>query len=125
MTAPNLTIWDQALINLCGWLACTRWTDDRRDLMLAQTRRVAPNVNHDHPLIGPLAEAAQAVCDAADRPASWFLIDARLRLDQALAAVFMARGAQAMAQLWPDENTDFSAPLPPDPATETPNAAAE
>jgi hypothetical protein len=124
MTAPRLTLWDQALINLCGWVACTRWTDPNRDMMLAQIRRLVPQVNHAHPLIAPLANAAQAVADAAANPASTDQAFARLDLDAALAAVFMARGAAACAACWPDENTlPETLPETP-PATETPHAAA-
>lgn len=118
MTAPRLTIWDQALINLGGWLACSRWPDPNRDMILAQVRRLVPNVNHDHPLIGPLAEATQAVADHADHPSSMELLAARGRMEAALAAIFMARGSQACAQIWPDENTQ-----PEIPATESPHAA--
>ncbi len=106
MTAPaRLTMWDQALINLCGWVACTRWSDPNRDMMLAQIRRLVPQVSHANPLIAPLAEAAQAVADAGGHPAKGDQAYARLDLDKALAAVFLARGAAACAACWPDENT--------------------
>lgn len=115
MTAPKLTLWDQALINLCGWLACSRWPDPNREMVLGQVRRLVPNVNHDHPLIGPLAEAAQSVADHSAHPSSMELLNARGRMEAALTAVFMARGSQACAQIWPEENTQA-----PDPAEETP-----
>lgn len=118
MTAPRLSIWDQALINLCGWLACSRWPDLNREMVLGQVRRLVPNVNHDHPLIGPLAEAAQSVADHSAHPSSMELLNARGRMEAALTAVFMARGSQACAHLWPEENSS-----PDTPATETPHAA--
>jgi hypothetical protein len=105
----KLTIWDQALINLSGWVACTRWTDPNREMMLAQIRRLVPQVNHANPLIAPLAEAAQAVADAAER-GDGDIAFARLDLDAALAAIFMARGAAACAACWPDENTQATQP---------------
>lgn len=123
MTAPapiaapaRLTIWDQALVNLAGWLACSRWPDPNREMMLAQARRVIPHVSHDHGLIGPLAEATLRLCNNAEAPSSMEWSRARHDMEMALAAVFMARGSQACAQLWPDENT--SDPLP----EEKPNA---
>ena len=115
MTAPRLTLHDQALINLCGWLACSRWPDPNRELVLAQVRRLVPGVAHDNPLIGPLAEAAQSVADHSDHPSSMELLAARHRMEAALASVFMARGSQACAAIWPEENTQA---LPP--AEETP-----
>jgi hypothetical protein len=115
MTA-RLTIWDQALINLAGWLAVCRWPDPNRALVLVQIARVIPHVNHDNPLIGPLAQAAQAVCDHSPDPKAMALLNARMDLEAALARVFLARAAQACAQLWPDENTDFTTPLPGEPA---------
>ena len=102
MMADRLTLWDQALINLCAWVACTRWSDPNREMMLAQISRLVPQVNHANPLIAPLAAAAQAVVDAAPRPGAPRLICVRLELDAALAAIFMARGAAACAACWPD-----------------------
>jgi hypothetical protein len=121
MTAPRFTHWDAALINLCGWLACSRWPDPNRALITAQVRHLVPNVNHDNPLIGPLAQAAQAVVDHADDPASMQLLVARGQMETALAAVFLARGSQACGQCWPEENTDFTTPLP----EEKPHAAQD
>jgi hypothetical protein len=116
----KLTLHDQALINLCGWVACTRWPDLNRDMMLAQIRRLVPQVNHANPLIEPLARAASAVVTLAARPVQTGLAEARLELDAALAAIFMARGAAACAQLWPDENSQPE----PAPAAE-PGTASE
>lgn len=118
MTAPRLSIWDQALINLAGWLACSRYPDPNRAMILDQVRRLVPNVNHDHPLIAPLAEASHSFVVHAVNPSSMELLSARGRMEAALAAVFMARGSQACAQVWPDENTQAR-----DPVTETPHAA--
>jgi hypothetical protein len=127
MTAPapslprpqsrGLTLQDQALINLAGWLATTRFPDPNRSLILDQLRRLLPLASADHPLIGPLASAARAVVEHSDDPAAIELLRARLDLDEALAAVFWARGAQACAQLWPEENSQ--------PGTEEPAHAAE
>ena len=118
MTAPKLSIWDQALINLAGWLACSRYPDPNREMILDQVRRLVPFVTHDHPLIGALAEAAQAVVDHSHHPSSMELLSARGAMEAALAAVFLARGSQARAQIWPDEN-----PAPGnDPGTQTPAA---
>jgi hypothetical protein len=112
MTAPRLTLQDQLLINLCGWLACARMSDPNHALMIDQVRRSLPLVTQDHPLISPLAEAAQAVVSHIDAPGSMQLMVARLHLDQACQAVFMARAAQAAAAIWPEENTDFTQPSP-------------
>lgn len=117
MTAPRLTLHDQLLINLCGWLATMRFADPNRELMLAQTSRTIPHVSHDHPLIGPLAEAAQAVVNHCQSPSSSSLAGARLELDAAVQAIFYARAAQAAAAIWPDENTQ------PSPASEPAHAA--
>lgn len=116
MTAPRLTLHDQLLINLCGWLACARFADPNHQLMLEQAGRTIPHVSHDHPLIGPLAEAAQAVVNGFASPSSSSLARARLELDAAVQAVFFARAAQAAAAIWPEENTQA-------PATEPAHAA--
>ncbi len=115
--APRLTLHDQLLINLCGWLACTRFNDPNRAMMVAQAARAIPRVNHDHPLIGPLAEAAGQVIRHSDQPGAPDLARARLDLDAALQAVFYARAAQAAAAIWPEENTQ--------PAAEEPANAAQ
>lgn len=117
MTAPRLTIHDQLLINLAGWLAVARFADPNHKMMVEQTARVIPNVSPDHPLISPLAEAAARVVRAFQHPASSDQAFARLDLDAAVQAVFYARAAQAAAQIWPEENTQ--------PGTEEPAHAAE
>lgn len=110
MTAPpaspqRLTIHDQLLINLAGWLAVARFADPNHQLIIEQVSRVIPNVSPDHPLITPLAEAAAAVVRGFQSPTSSELARARLDLDGAVQAVFYARAAQAAAQIWPEENT--------------------
>ena len=119
MTAARpLTIYDQMLINLCGWLACMRiFPDPNLALMLDQTRRVIPHVSQDHPLITPLAEAAAAVVEGFNSPISSGLARARLELDAACQAVFMARTVGCAVRLWPEENSQ--------PGTEEPAHAAE
>lgn len=104
MTAPRLTIHDQLLINLCGWVAVSRFLDPNHPMMLEQIARTIPNCS-DHPLVEPLAHAASAVVRAAGAPSSPEWLRARLDLDGALHAVFYARAAQAAAQIWPEENT--------------------
>jgi hypothetical protein len=108
----RLTLHDQLLINLCGWLACARFTDPNHALIIDQVRRTLPLVNQDHVMIGPLAEAVQAVVNNIDAPGSMSLLLGRLHLDHACQAVFMSRAAQAAAAIWPEENTDFSQPAP-------------
>lgn len=117
MTAPRLTIHDQLLINLAGWLAVARFADPNHKLILEQTQRVIPHVTPDHPLLTPLAEAAAAVVHGFASPTSAGLAAARLELDAAVQAVFYARAAQAAAAIWPEENTQ--------PGTEEPAHAAE
>lgn len=124
MTAARLTIHDQLLVNLCGWLATSRFADPNRVLMLEQTARVIPNCS-DHPLIAGLAHAAAAVVKASAFPASMDWLKARLDLDAAVQAVFYARAAQAAAAIWPEENL---APAPEpgtQPGSEEPAHAAE
>lgn len=124
MTAPRLTLHDQLLINLCGWLATARFKDPTFELMIGQTARVIPNCG-DHPLIVHLAHAASAVVRAAHAPSSTEFWQARLDLDAAVQAVFYARAAQAAAAIWPEENL---APAPEpgtQPGTEEPAHAAE
>ena len=105
MTAPRLTLHDQLLINLAGWLAVMRFEDPNRDMMVAQVERVIPHVTPDHPLITPLAEAAAFVVRGFQSPTSSGLVRARLELDAAVQAVFYARAAQSAAAIWPEENT--------------------
>lgn len=117
MTAPRLTIHDQLLINLCGWLAVARFADPNHRMILEQTARVIPNTSPDHPLITPLAEAAARVVRAFASLTSADLALSRLELDAAVQAVFYARAAQAAAQIWPEENTQ--------PGSEEPAHAAQ
>jgi hypothetical protein len=99
--AQKLTIHDQLMVNLCGWLAVTRFSDPNRALIETQLTRVLPLVNRNHPLIDPLAAAARAVVEAAAKARAF----PRLDMDAALQPVFMARAAAAAAHIWPDENT--------------------
>ena len=108
--APRLTLADQLLINLCGWLACARLAEANTALMIDQTRRILPQVSRDYPLIGQLAEAADEVLRHIDAPRSMELLVARLHLDRACQTVFMARAAQAAAAIWPEENTPAMEP---------------
>lgn len=78
--------------------------------MLAQIRRLIPQVNHANPLIAPLAQAAGAVAALSDRTGTPALAAARLELDLALATIFMVRGSAACAACWPHENTQATQP---------------
>ena len=108
--APRLTLHDQLLINLCGWLACTRWHDPNHALVVDQLRRVIPVSAANHPLIGPLREAAVLVLDHIHQPGSIALMGARLDLNAACQTVFLARAAQAAAAIWPEQNLATPAP---------------
>lgn len=120
----RLTIHDQLLINLCGWVACDRLAGPNRQLFIDQIARVIPNCS-EHPLIEGLAHAAARVVRQAGALSSPDWLMARMELDAALQVVFFARAAQAAAQVWPEENL---APAPEpgtQPAAEEPAHAAE
>lgn len=113
----RLTIHDQLLVNLAGWLVCdVIKPSDNFALMVAQLRRVIPNASFDHPLISPLVDAAAFYARTADNWCSPDHSRARFDLRGAVQAVFMARAAAAAAAIWPDEDT---------PATMEPAHAAE
>lgn len=107
----RLTIHDQLLVNLCGWLVCdVVKPSDNFAMMVGQLRRVIPNASPDHPLISPLVEAAAFYARTAD---DWRSLDhsrARFDLRGAVQVVFMARAAAAAAAIWPDENSQPEEP---------------
>ena len=107
-TQARLTIHDQLLVNLCGWLITT-WGDDANlDLVLNQLRRVLPSVSHHHPLVARLADAALGVVRVVDAPGGRRNLNActeAFEMRQALHRIFMTRAAQAVASIWPAENS--------------------
>lgn len=108
MTAPRLTIHDQLLINLCGWLSVS-WSDDPTlDLVLSQLRRVLPSCSDHNRLVAQLAEAALALLREVDRPDGRRNLTAcseAFQMRQALQSIFLVRAAQASAAIWPEENS--------------------
>jgi hypothetical protein len=112
MTAPQtqarLTIHDQLLINLCGWLSVSQSDDPTLDLMLSQLRRVLPSCSDHNRLVARLAGAALAllrVIDAPDGRRNLAACSEAFQMRQALQSIFLARAAQACAAIWPDENS--------------------
>jgi hypothetical protein len=122
MTTPaRLTIHDQLLINLAGWLANAWSNDPNLELHIGLMRRCLPSVNHGNPLIGRLADAATALLDLTDRQdvtrRNIQAVSEAHQLKLALQAIFATRAAQACAVIWPEENTQ--------PGSEEPAHAAE
>jgi hypothetical protein len=118
MTAPaapaRLTIHDQLMINLCGWLAHAWSNDPNLELNIGLLRRCLPSVNHGNPLIGRLADAATALLDLTDRRdvtrRNIQALSEAQEMKLALMAIFATRAAQACAQIWPDENVPPTLP---------------
>lgn len=97
-SAPKLSLHDQALINLCGWIAVQVMGDPNLDLVLDKLADTLPAANADHPLIGPLVLTAGVAARAGRARATdghaWST--ARLNLGAALAPVFFNRAALAL-----------------------------
>lgn len=118
MTAPaapaRLTIHDQLMINLCGWLAHAWSNDPNLELNIGLLRRCLPSVNHGNPMIARLADAATALLDLTDRHdvtrRNIQAVTEAQEMKQALMAIFATRAAQACAQIWPEENTPETLP---------------
>lgn len=59
--AAPLSRADQVLANVLGWLVAHPVQDrPTEDMMLSVLREILPGVNRQHPMIGPLATAADA-----------------------------------------------------------------
>lgn len=103
MTPAKMTLEDQALINLCGWIAVLVQRHDNDALVLDLLARVLPGVTPDHTLITPLAEAAQGLLRAAPmrNTASMAWLVAVLALQAALAPIFFVRASLAIEARWP------------------------
>jgi hypothetical protein len=111
MTAPKLTLHDQAAINLAGWLTCQVFdTDPNLDLVLHQLRRVLPDMTRDNARLSQLHRAIIAVLAAAGNRRGMDWMKARLDLSAALAPIFFWRAAQACDALWPQPEPDQQEP---------------
>lgn len=107
----RLTMHDQLLVNLCGWLACqVIMPSPNFEMMVAQLSRVIPNTSPDHPLVRPLAEAAVIFARTAKTWRSLEHHSAGFKLRMALEPVFMARAGAASAAIWPEENSQSEEP---------------
>lgn len=105
----RLTIHDQLVINLCGWLTLAWSSDPNLELVIGQLRRALPSVNHVNPVMGQLMAAATSVLDRIAHPdvglRNLHAVSEELELRQALQAIFALRAAQAAAAIWPEENS--------------------
>ncbi|MES2667909.1 MAG: hypothetical protein V4712_17630 [Pseudomonadota bacterium] len=115
----RLSLADQALINLCGYLGAQTMDDANTAVALDALAEVLPHVTRTHPLLAALAEAAGAIHTAAPNRrkigTTWWA--ACLDLDRALAAIFFWRAGGAldafrMAQV-PTETPDLFATKEP------------
>lgn len=103
MSPRRLSLEDQALINLCGWIACQVQRHDHDALVQDLLKSVLPHVTQDNELITPLAEAAQKLLDAApsrNAPHAHWTV-ALLNLQAALAPIFFIRASLAIEARWP------------------------
>lgn len=112
--APKLTLHDQVLINLSGWIAVQIMAAPNLDLVLDKLADTLPAVSPDNPLIAPLFLAASVALRAGrNREAdnlTW--CTARLQLGTALAPVFFTRAALALEALAPKQELPDAAERP-------------
>jgi hypothetical protein len=102
--APKLSLHDQLLINLCGWLAVlVHLPDQNLDPVLAQLADTLPQVTRSNPLIADLYLAASVALRAGqnrlDDNFAW--CTARMRLADAVGKVFFTRAALVLDALAP------------------------